>query len=93
MVTPEELVDEVSYEDILEDIREECTKYGYVVSMEIPRPVPDMDVPDCGKVFIEFRLTSECQKAQHALAGRKFTNRVVTASFADPDKYHRRRCK
>jgi len=90
MVTPDELVDEEEYEDILEDIREECTKYGEVRSVEIPRPVPGVEVPGCGKVFIEFSSTSECQKAQHALTGRKFSNRVVVTSYFDPDKYHRR---
>lgn len=51
MVTPEELKDEEEYEDILEDIREECNKYGVVRSLEIPRPIEGIDVPGCGKVF------------------------------------------
>ncbi len=50
MVMPEELTDEEEYEDILEDIREECAKYGVVRSVEIPRPVPGVEVPGCGKV-------------------------------------------
>jgi len=90
MVIPEELVDEEEYEDILEDIREECSRFGEVRSIEIPRPVPGVDVPGCGKVFIEFGSSMECQKAQHALTGRKFSNRVVVTSYFDPDKYHRR---
>jgi len=90
MVMPDELTDEEEYEDILEDIREECAKYGEVRSIEIPRPVPGVDVPGCGKVFIEFSTDSECQKAQHALSGRRFSNRVVVTSYFDPDKYHRR---
>lgn len=51
MVTPDELKDEEEYEDILEDIREECNKYGVVRSLEIPRPIEGIDVPGCGKVF------------------------------------------
>lgn len=90
MVTPDELKDEEEYEDILEDIREECNKYGVVRSLEIPRPIEGIDVPGCGKVFIEFNATADCQKAQQALAGRKFNNRVVVTSFMEPDKYHRR---
>lgn len=39
MVTPDELRDEDEYEDILEDIKEECNKYGVVRSIEIPRPI------------------------------------------------------
>ena len=50
MVTPEELRDEEEYEDILEDIKEECNKYGVVRSVEIPRPIEGVDVPGCGKV-------------------------------------------
>lgn len=38
MVTAEELVDEQDYQDILEDIREECEKYGPVDGLRIPRP-------------------------------------------------------
>lgn len=38
------------FADILEDIKEECQKYGYVKSIEIPRPVPGVEVPGVGKV-------------------------------------------
>jgi len=90
MVMPDELTDEEEYEDILEDIREECSKFGTVKSVEIPRPVPGVEVPGCGKVFVEFYGVPDCQKAQHALTGRKFSNRVVVTSYFDPDRYHRR---
>lgn len=90
MVMPDELTDEEEYEDILEDIREECSKFGTVKSIEIPRPVPGVEVPGCGKVFVEFYSIPDCQKAQHALTGRKFSNRVVVTSYFDPDRYHRR---
>ena len=63
MVMPEELGDEEEYEDILEDIREECQKYGTVKSVEIPRPVPGVEVPGCGKVFVEFYSIPDCQIA------------------------------
>ena len=36
--------------EILEDVREECSKYGAVRSLEIPRPIKGVDVPGCGKV-------------------------------------------
>ncbi|XP_060586088.1 splicing factor U2AF 50 kDa subunit-like [Ruditapes philippinarum] len=90
MVTPEDLEDEDEYEDILEDVREECGKYGMVKSLEIPRPIKGIDVPGCGKIFVEFNSLIDCQKAQQALTGRKFSNRVVVTSYYEPDKYHRR---
>ncbi|XP_041978265.1 splicing factor U2AF 50 kDa subunit [Aricia agestis] len=90
MVTPDELRDEDEYEDILEDIKDECNKYGCVRSIEIPRPIEGVEVPGCGKVFVEFNSIADCQKAQQTLTGRKFSNRVVVTSYFDPDKYHRR---
>ncbi|XP_006823727.1 splicing factor U2AF 50 kDa subunit-like [Saccoglossus kowalevskii] len=90
MVTPDELQDEEEYEEILDDVRQECGKYGQVRSLEIPRPIEGVEVPGCGKIFVEFTNVLESQKAQTALAGRKFNNRIVVTSFCDPDKYHRR---
>ncbi|XP_055330845.1 splicing factor U2AF 50 kDa subunit-like [Paramacrobiotus metropolitanus] len=90
MITPEELMDEEEYENILEDVTEECRKYGNVVSVEIPRPIEGVDVPGCGKVFVEFKSVSDCIKAQQNLTGRKFASRVVVTSYYDLDKYHRR---
>lgn len=52
MVTPEELCDDEEYDDIVEDIREECNKIGSVRSIEIPRPIEGVQVPGCGKVWI-----------------------------------------
>ena len=51
MVTPEELEDDEEFEGIMEDVRDECTKYGQVRSLEIPRPLPDMEVDGVGKVL------------------------------------------
>ncbi|KAJ8389106.1 hypothetical protein AAFF_G00123120 [Aldrovandia affinis] len=89
MVMPEELTDDEDYEEILEDIREECCKYGNVRSIEIPRLVDGVEVPGCGKIFVEYVSTGDCQKAMQALTGRKFANRVVVTKYYDPDMYHR----
>ncbi|XP_046913079.2 U2 small nuclear riboprotein auxiliary factor 50 [Dermatophagoides farinae] len=90
MVLPEELIDDEEYEEIMEDIRQECLKYGHIRSMEIPRPIEGVEVPGLGKVFIEYNSSIDCQRAQQSLAGRKFDNRVVITSYFDPDRYHRR---
>lgn len=43
---------EANFLDILEDIREECAKYGFVKSIEVPRSIPGVDVTGVGKVWI-----------------------------------------
>lgn len=90
MVTEEELEDDEEYEDILEDIKKECGKYGNVKSIEIPRPIPNVEVAGVGKIFVEYMSKAESQKAQQQLTGRKFSNRVVVTSFYEPEKYHNR---
>lgn len=92
MITVDELKDDEEYEDILEDVKDECGKLGKLVSLEIPRPRPG--VPDgegIGKIYVEFASHIDCQKAANALSGRKFSNRVVVTSFYDPEAYHHRR--
>ncbi|WFD03392.1 hypothetical protein MOBT1_002081 [Malassezia obtusa] len=42
MVTPEELEDDQAYQDIVEDVREECVKYGTITDIRIPRPAATM---------------------------------------------------
>jgi hypothetical protein len=55
MVTEEELKDDTEYEEIVADVRDECAKYGQVLSIEVPRPIlrPDGAVergPGVGQV-------------------------------------------
>lgn len=39
MITPEDLVNDEEYGDIYEDVKEECSKFGEVEDLRIPRPV------------------------------------------------------
>lgn len=40
MVSPKDLYPDEDFQDLMEDVREECAKYGTIVSMHIPRPPP-----------------------------------------------------
>ncbi|XP_016996522.2 splicing factor U2AF 50 kDa subunit [Drosophila takahashii] len=87
MVLPEELLDEEEFQDIRTDIKQECTKYGEVRSIKIPRPIGQATQRGCGKVFVQFETVEDCQKALKALSGRKFSGRIVMTSFYDSKKY------
>merc|ERR1712227_202442 len=93
MITEEELLDDEEYEDIMEDVKEECTKFGPVKSLEIPRPRAGQDVSGVGKIYVEFTNLEGCNKAMNALSGRKFASRVVLTSFYDPELYQNRTFK
>ena len=44
MVIASELESDQEFEDIMEDVRDECGRYGPVISLEIPRPIQGVEV-------------------------------------------------
>eukprot|EP00002_Diphylleia_rotans_P038926 TRINITY_DN8917_c0_g1_i2.p2 TRINITY_DN8917_c0_g1~~TRINITY_DN8917_c0_g1_i2.p2 ORF type:complete len:147 (-),score=30.28 TRINITY_DN8917_c0_g1_i2:251-691(-) len=89
MLSLEELRDTAEYNDIVIDIREECAKYGKVLSIEIPRPTPEHGLGGIyGKAFVEFDSVEAAKLAANNIAGRLFNNRPVTVAFVNEDEYH-----
>jgi len=90
MITLDDLLDDDEYAEILEDVREECSKYGKVRNVVVPRPIEGQTVPGQGKIYVEFATPDDCKKAAGALAGRKFANRVVVTSYFNLEKFRKR---
>ncbi|GAY34462.1 hypothetical protein CUMW_011590 [Citrus unshiu] len=87
-ITADALADDEEYEEILEDMREECGKYGTLVNVVIPRPDPNGgETPGVGKVFLEYYDAVGCATAKNALSGRKFGGNTVNAFYYPEDKY------
>ncbi|GAA5820955.1 hypothetical protein JCM11251_001895 [Rhodosporidiobolus azoricus] len=92
MVAIEELLSDEDYTEIVEDIKEECGKFGSVQEVKIPRPVPTASgkvdvkaseaVKDLGKVLVLFEKEEEAEKALQAIAGRQFGGRTCICAFA-----------
>ncbi|XP_044496918.1 splicing factor U2af large subunit A-like isoform X2 [Mangifera indica] len=90
-ITADVLMDDEEYEEILEDMREECSKYGTLVNVVIPRPHPNGEqFPGVGKVFLEYYDMAGCATAKTALNGRKFGGNLVKAYYYPEDKYFSR---
>lgn len=87
-VSVKELEDDAEYEEIQEDIRQECKLHGNVISMHIPRPKEGEEVPALGRVFVEFEDAKQAESAATEMAGRRFNGRVVLACYYPEDKYH-----
>mmetsp|Transcript_13062 Transcript_13062/g.21156 ORF Transcript_13062/g.21156 Transcript_13062/m.21156 type:complete len:547 (+) Transcript_13062:151-1791(+) len=86
MVTQEELADDVEYDDILDDIKTECGKFGKVLSVTIPRPQQhNADV--VGKVFVEYENKDQAVIARGKLEGRSFGSNIVKCDYMDPEAY------
>lgn len=68
--------------EICDDVREECSKFGTILELKVPRPVGgSRQSAGVGKIFVKFDTTDACTKALRALAGRKFADRTVVATY------------
>lgn len=92
MIAKEELLDDDEYQDILDDIKSECEKYGIVQDIYIPRPsnINDDD-PIIGRVFIQYATADHSIAASKALTGRKFADRIVMTAYYPEDLFKSRK--
>ncbi|KAI8553234.1 hypothetical protein RHMOL_Rhmol05G0000400 [Rhododendron molle] len=92
VVNVDELKDDEDYEDIIEDMRTECGKFGKfwgsLANLVIPRPNPNGEpTPGLGKVFLEYVDVDGATKARQGLNGRKFGGNQVVAVFYPENKF------
>ncbi|XP_022845682.1 splicing factor U2af large subunit B-like isoform X2 [Olea europaea var. sylvestris] len=91
VISTDELMNDGEYEEILEDMKEEGQKFGELIDVVIPRPIPNATLSHgLGKVFLEYSDTAGCSKARAALSGRKFGGNTVSAVYYPEDKYYDR---
>ncbi|WVY99818.1 hypothetical protein V8G54_025888 [Vigna mungo] len=87
-VSADELKDDEDYEEILDDMRQECSKFGSLVNVVIPRPPHDGEpAAGVGKVFLEYVDVDGATKARAGLNGRKFDGNQVVAVFYPENKF------
>lgn len=79
MVTEEELRDDQEYDDILQDVREECGNYGDLDEVWIPRPPH----AQAGKIFLRYAAVAVAATAARRLDGRRFAGRAVGTAFIE----------
>lgn len=79
MVSATELENDGEYREILEDVTTECSKYGRLASVQIPRPPS----AEAGKVFLLYGDVAAAVNAATALAGRQFGGKPILARYAD----------
>ncbi|KDO26359.1 hypothetical protein SPRG_08433 [Saprolegnia parasitica CBS 223.65] len=85
MVQEADLVDDGEYSDLKEDIEEECSKFGKVTTLVIPRPSDGL--PGVGKAFVRFETVDAAIAATKALTGRKFGGNVVDVSYMSVEAF------
>lgn len=82
MLTMEDLTSDVDYQEVMEDTKDECSQFGSLKSVIIPRTGVGAT-----KIFLEYMTSEDAAKAIAGLAGRTFDGRKVEAVFFDETKF------
>jgi hypothetical protein len=80
-------VDAAELEDALEDVQEECARYGKVKKMLHVVPMPGISSSYYFKVFVEFEAYEGAIRAQIALRARQFDGRQVRTQFVTEKEF------
>ncbi|KAG0566598.1 hypothetical protein KC19_7G076100 [Ceratodon purpureus] len=87
VVTPNHLKNNKEYQEILEDMKFECEKYGNLVNVVIPRPRGGEEVFGLGKVFLQYSDIVGAANAKALLHGQRFDGNLVVAKYYPEDKF------
>jgi len=89
MVTDEDLSTDEFHEELVDEVKIECEKYGEVLSLKIPRTQDGYASTAVKKIFLQYESSEQATSAYKELSGRKFGDSVVKALFFDPDLFTR----
>lgn len=92
MVVVDDLIDDTTYQEIIQDTRDEISQHGRIKSLIIPRPSDGSSTSlslhkGIGKVFIEMASEAEAKTVLVALKGRTFDGRIVDVKYFPYEKF------
>jgi splicing factor U2AF 65 kDa subunit len=94
MTTVEDLQSDDSYEELIEDVSEECNKYAVVKKVIVPRGQKGQGSdPSIGKIFVHVTDTDGAGKVLKAVAGRRFNGKVVKAEYFPEELFLNQVCR
>ena len=85
MVMQEDLATDEDYRGLMDEVKEECAKFGKLLGMDIPRKAEGNISPSAIlKIFLEYETVQDAQAAEKELKGRKFGDNVVQVGSVLP---------
>lgn len=93
IASADEMLDNIFYVNLLDDLRSQAAQYGIVHSISIPRPTyhePSGEFdPDVGKVFIEMDSEEDAKRLLMDFKDKSFNGRQFDVRFYPEEFYHR----
>ena len=83
MLTTDDLNNPDEYQEVMDDTREQCSEFGTLKSVIIPR----LGEPGATKIFLEYESLTDAAAAVQELQGRTFDGRLVEATYFDEQKF------
>lgn len=90
MLSKDDLSNNQVMDEIVEDVRQECSKSGKVVSVVAPRYRKGKEVYGVGKIFVKFENPLHAAHARTEVEGRKFgedESHVVKTFYMDENEW------
>jgi len=82
MVTDEDLATEDDYHGLIEEVQDECKKFGSLESIRVPRSAEGgVEASAVKKIFLEYKTVMDAQAADRELNGRQFGDAKVETEF------------
>jgi hypothetical protein len=84
MVTDGDLATDDEYQGLMEEVQEECAKFGKLLGMKVPRgPSGTVEASAMRKIFLEYATPQDASNAENELAGRQFGPNVVRVRLTE----------
>ncbi|CAE7782274.1 U2af50 [Symbiodinium microadriaticum] len=95
MTTMEDLQDDDAYDELQEDVGDECNNYGTVKAIVIPRPLEGSpakqnEMRGVGMIFVSFTSPEGATRSKAAVHGRTFNGQKVVAVFYPEDLFEKK---
>ena len=76
------------YNEIKDDLKNECEKYGKVLDIFMPRKdVEDNDTPGMGNAYIMFDSVEQSKLARKFLSMKRFNNKLIYIQYIPEDNF------
>jgi len=85
MVSEDDLKDDAEYDDILQDTKNECSQFGQLKEVIIPK----LGEVGATKIFLVYLTKEDAEKAIKSLQGRTFDGHKVEAKYFSEERFQK----
>lgn len=81
-VSESQLKEQTFYDELVQDMHEECSNYGAIKNLVIPQTTHGTP-----KILVQYETVQEAEAACHALSGRRYADRTLVVAYYPMDRY------